>query len=72
MVTGLAIFNDVVTRQAFVRGLPLVDLRLVCDEDADYANPIEPSGRGGAKIAAAIAGLLAGQEAGRHSIVVAQ
>jgi hypothetical protein len=72
VVTGLAIFNDVVTRAAFARRLPMVDLRLICDEDADYANPIEPSVQGGRKIAAAIAGLLAGQEAGRHSIVVAQ
>jgi hypothetical protein len=35
--------------------LPAIDLRLVCTEPADYANPIEPSGRGGLKIAGAIA-----------------
>ncbi len=46
-------------REAFARGLPLIDLRLVCDEDADFANPIEPSARGGGKIAAEIARLLA-------------
>jgi hypothetical protein len=57
-VTGLTVFNDVIVRQAFARGLPLIDLRLACDEDADYANPIEPSSRGGAKIAAAIARLV--------------
>ena len=56
-VAGLALFNDIITREAFGRGLPLVDLRLVCSEDADYANPIEPSARGGAKIAGAIAEL---------------
>jgi len=27
---------------------------LICTEDADYANPIEPSARGGEKIARAI------------------
>lgn len=72
-VTGLAIFNDVITREAFAHGLPLLDLRLICAEDADYANPIEPSVRGGAKIAAAIAGLLVGSPgAGRlRSTVVA-
>jgi hypothetical protein len=58
-VTGLCLFNDVIARQAFARGLPLIDLRLVCDEDADYANPIEPSSQGGEKIARAIARLLA-------------
>jgi hypothetical protein len=57
-MTGLTIFNDAIVREAFARGLALIDLRLVCDEDADYANPIEPSSRGGAKIAAAIARLL--------------
>jgi hypothetical protein len=53
--TALAIFNDVITRAAFERGAGLVDLRLICDSDEDYANPIEPSVRGGNKIAAAIA-----------------
>jgi hypothetical protein len=55
---GLALFNDVITRAAFSRGLPLIDLRLIASEPADYANPIEPSSRGGAKIAAAIAALV--------------
>ena len=58
-VTGLTVFNDVIARQAFARGLPLIDLRLVCNEDADYANPIEPSSQGGNKIVKAIARLLA-------------
>ncbi|MHA7066835.1 SGNH/GDSL hydrolase family protein [Azospirillum argentinense] len=57
VITGLTIFNDVITREAFIRGLPLIDLRLVCDKAEDYANPIEPSVQGGAKIAAAIAAL---------------
>ena len=57
--TALTLFNDVIVRHAFARGLPLVDLRLVTTEDADYANPIEPSARGGDRIAAAIATLLA-------------
>jgi lysophospholipase L1-like esterase len=57
--SALTIFNDVITRSVFSRGLPLIDLRLVCNEDADFANPIEPSVRGGAKIATAIAALVA-------------
>ena len=60
-VTGLAIFNDVITREAFTRGLPLLDLRLIRAEDADYTNPIEPSVQGGGKIAAAVAALLTGE-----------
>jgi lysophospholipase L1-like esterase len=58
-IIGLALFNDVIAREAFAHGLPLIDLRLVCSEDADFANPIEPSVVGGAKIAAAIAGFAA-------------
>jgi hypothetical protein len=53
--TALTIFNDVILRIAFEHHLPVIDLRLICNEPADYANPIEPSGRGGRKIAEAIA-----------------
>jgi len=57
-VTALSVFNDVIIREAFAAGLPLLDLRLVCDEDADYANPIEPSAAGGGKIARAVVRLV--------------
>ena len=53
-VAALTVFNDVIIRQAFRAGLPLIDLRLVCNEQEDYANEIEPSVRGGSKIATAI------------------
>ncbi len=69
-VAGLALFNDAITRQAFGCGLPLVDLRLICSEDADYANPIEPSARGGAKIAAAVAELVTGHDFARRRSAV--
>jgi hypothetical protein len=62
---GLTAFNDLIMREAFARGLPLIDLRLVCNDDADFANPIEPSVRGGEKIAGAIATLLAEHDFGR-------
>jgi hypothetical protein len=55
VVAGLTLYNDVITREAFSRRLPLVDLRLICNEPDDYANPIEPSAKGGEKIAAVIA-----------------
>jgi hypothetical protein len=57
-VAALTIFNDVIIKQAFLAGVPLIDLRLVCNEDADYANEIEPSAPGGKKIAAAIVRLV--------------
>lgn len=53
-VAGLTVFNDSIVRAAFTHGLPLLDLRLICTEEGDYANPIEPSARGGEKIARAI------------------
>ena len=54
-VAGLTVFNDCIIRAAFAHGLPLLDLRLICTEEEDYANPIEPSARGGEKISRAIA-----------------
>jgi hypothetical protein len=59
---ALSLFNDRITRAAFANSLPLVDLRLICSEDSDYANPIEPSVGGGAKMANAIARLASGPE----------
>jgi len=53
-VAALASFNDVIIIQAFLAGVPLIDLRLVCTEDSDYANAIEPSDSGGRKIAKTI------------------
>jgi hypothetical protein len=68
--TALALFNDVITRAAFARGAGLIDLRLICDSDEDYANPIEPSVRGGDKIASAIAAWAsAGNRAGYGTVL---
>jgi hypothetical protein len=53
--TALCVFNDVITRNAFALGMDLLDLRLICDDPGDYANPIEPSVQGGRKIARALA-----------------
>jgi hypothetical protein len=70
--TGLMVLNDCITREAFGRGLSLIDLRLICDRDEDFANPIEPSVRGGAKIAAAIAVLVTDQDGTQSSEVFAR
>ena len=40
--------------EVFKRKLPLIDLRILCNDDQDFANPIEPSCIGGMKIAKAI------------------
>jgi len=52
--TALTALNDAITREAFARGVDCIDLRVLCNDDRDFANPIEPSVHGGAKIAAAI------------------
>ncbi|HZH25964.1 MAG TPA: SGNH/GDSL hydrolase family protein [Azospirillaceae bacterium] len=72
VVTALSIFNDVITREAFARRLPLIDLRLICNEPDDYANPIEPSAKGGDKIAGVIAQVAAGNTIFPRSQVYAQ
>lgn len=54
-IVALALFNDAILRTAFSHGLDVIDLRAICTEPQDYANPIEPSSTGGAKIARAIA-----------------
>jgi hypothetical protein len=66
---ALSLFNDRITRAAFSRGLPLIDLRLLCAEEGDYANPIEPSVQGGAKMAAAIAALVTGAPGSRSEVI---
>jgi hypothetical protein len=65
---ALAVLNDCITREIFSHDLTLIDLRLVCDSDADFANPIEPSLTGGAKIAQAIASFAAGTSS-RSSVI---
>jgi lysophospholipase L1-like esterase len=52
--TALAVFNDAILRLAAEHSVQVIELRLVCTEPGDYANPIEPSVAGGAKIARAI------------------
>ena len=52
--TALMVLNDVILRVGFELGLTVIDLRLICSSSEDYANPIEPSSKGGAKIARSI------------------
>ena len=56
--TALSVFNDAILRLAAEHAVPAIELRLVCTEPRDYANPIEPSVAGGAKIARAILGAV--------------
>ena len=57
---GIAIFNDAIARAARPHDWAVIELRDLFTEPADYANPIEPSVRGGAKLARAIAHQVTG------------
>lgn len=59
-IVALTALNDAIVRTACAHGLDVIDLRAVCDLPQDYANPIEPSSIGGAKIARAIARVATG------------
>lgn len=52
---GLSALNDVIRGEAAARGAAILDLWRLFDAPEDYANDIEPSAVGGAKIAAAVA-----------------
>jgi hypothetical protein len=70
--TALAVFNDAIVRVAIEKQLKVIDLRLICNTSADYANPIEPSVVGGAKIAQAIVrAVTESDHSGRGAHVVA-
>jgi hypothetical protein len=54
--TALCLYNDVILLEAARMGVPVIELRLICTESADYStlSPIEPSAAGGKKIVAGI------------------
>jgi len=51
---AIAAFDDAIIRIGVEKQLKVIELRHVCNRAEDYANPIEPSSVGGAKIAKAI------------------
>ena len=59
---ALSLFNDVILTEAMRMHLPVLDLRQIMDEAADYANEIEPSAHGGKKMAKAISQILLGND----------
>ena len=69
-MAALANFNDAIFRQVFQLKVPLIDLRVLCDEDEDFANPIEPSAVGGQKIARAIVDMLDSSEGSANKTTV--
>lgn len=58
--TALAPFNETILREAVARKLSVLDLRCLCTNSEDYSekSPIEPSNRGGKKIAETLSKIL--------------
>jgi hypothetical protein len=71
-VAALSFFNDVITREASRAGVPVLDLRVLCRDKADYSplSPIEPSAIGGAKIGEALARFFTTHDFSRRECVV--
>ena len=49
--TALPIINSIISKEAIKAGLPVMDLEIIFNDVADYANDIEPSAAGGMKMA---------------------
>ncbi len=60
LLAALSIFNEVILKEAVRYNVPVLDLRLICNDKEDYStiSPIEPSVQGGGKIIDAITNLL--------------
>jgi len=52
--SAVSLFDDVIQQEAHRRSFEVLELRTLFTERADYANPIEPSAIGGAKLAKAM------------------
>lgn len=69
---ALALFNDVIIRNAVSRSVPILDLRMICTESGDYStkSPIEPSSQGGNKIATRMAAAILKHDFSMHTCVI--
>jgi hypothetical protein len=52
--SAVSILDDVIQQEAHHRSFDVLELRTLFSDRADYANPIEPSAVGGAKLAKAM------------------
>lgn len=65
---ALGVLNDVITRAAAARKLPLIDLRVMFTREEHFANAIEPSQQGSALISAAIISAMTHDHSGAAAI----
>lgn len=69
IAVALNSFNDAIISGAIRHRLSVLELRLICSQPEDYANPIEPSSTGGEKIARAIVNRIMGDDAQRGACI---
>jgi hypothetical protein len=67
---ALGLFNDRIIGLAREFGFPVIELRATCTDIADFANAIEPSSTGGAKIAEAITVVVTRHDFGQRRAVL--
>ncbi len=70
IVVALALFNDCIIRVAREFQIPVLELRAICTDVADFVAEIEPSRYGGAKIAEAICESFVRHDFGRRQTVI--
>ena len=69
-ITALPIFNDVIFQEAVNFNLPVIDLRLIFNDESDYANPIEPSAIGGLKMSKVIKNVVYEHDFSSYNTIV--
>jgi hypothetical protein len=70
VVAALGLYNDSIIRVAREFKFPVLELRAICTDAADFVSQIEPSLRGGAKIADAICQNFVGHDFGTRQTVI--
>jgi GDSL-like Lipase/Acylhydrolase family len=69
-VAALSVFNDCIFRAAVRHALPIIDLRAMFTLPEDFANAIEPSSKGGLKIAKKIQLIVESHDFSRKQAVI--
>ena len=70
VVAALGFYNDSIIRVAREFKFPMLELRAICTEAADFVSQIEPSLPGGGKIAEAICRTFVGHDFGTRQTVI--
>ncbi|KAJ3049101.1 hypothetical protein HK097_009876 [Rhizophlyctis rosea] len=69
MEVGLSMYNDVIVAVAAREEVPVINVRGLFNEAADYSTPIEPGVQGGGKLARAMLNVLSEEDfSGRTSV----